>query len=262
MAHRAVDVPPRDDPYHLAVVGDGETLVAEQTHLARGLADRRRGGDGPHRPPRHDAGHRGSRRCHLAQYGQQPVVDVADVGVADQGRRRPAVAAPAKAPRYLAHIDVVIGAASNEVHPVLDGDDQEDGVGVEQVAQAVGQGRNLVDGGGCGGRGDDDAVRAEGVGLGGASQLIQQILLGVAEGVIQVGARLVQVCAVVEQPGDGAGVAGSRIAVGQGAGVLVQAEQQQRGFNGGDVAARLGHLLDEERRARAGLLAFEGHAGG
>ena len=102
-------------------------------------------------------------------------------------------------------------------------------IGRQCLAQAVGDGRDLVVEAGRGdGRRQGDRPLLDAHPLQVAQQQIIELLLSVGQGDVEKATSDVELRPVLQQPGRGAHVANRRRVIGQPAGVLIDAQQQQR----------------------------------
>ena len=175
-----------------------------------------------------------------------------------EGRCRCAgVPAAAEGARDRSGVDGVVGGAADQMERPRHLHEQEQALRIERVAQAVGDGADLVeisiefrgrDGHGV-------ALNAARFGVGDES--FEQCLLASLSGGSSQAAHVVQRRALLDQPRRRLQIARGRLAVSQRAGVLVDAERQQRRFERGQGDSLRLQLLDQQGRRRAEPLAAE-----
>ena len=167
------------------------------------------------------------------------------------GRRVPAAA---EARGDGAGIDRADAAAPDHVDPRAHAHHDKNGAEVLHLAQLAGEDRKIADVAGTRGRGHPDLDAPDRVPPQGAQQVVEeQHLLGreVAGDLVR---HDVEIRPLFEQPRRGLQIAGRRRGEGQRAGVLVDAQRQQRRLLGGEGVAAPAQELDHQRGVRADLL--------
>jgi len=212
MAHGAIDRAAGEQPDQLAAFQHGNALVPGALHLPGCLDDRFAGADGLH-------AHRHQRRyldrcLHDArQQVQDLAVDVFQRPVADQRGCRAAMPPAAEVRRDLRYVHVIGRAARDELHVAVELHQHEDRARLEQLAQLVGQRRDLVDRLLSVGSRQHDRMPVDGERLGIFEQLlVQRALLG-HQPVLEKLAHDVQIGAAFQQPRGAANIARGRRAI-------------------------------------------------
>jgi len=177
------------------------------------------------------------------------------VHVSDQGRRRPAVPAAAKMGGDVTHVDGVGRGAGHQLQVLPQVHQEEQTSRLVQVADLVGQGRDLLDIPGCLGRGDHHCVP-------GKAERLDAIQQSVVEGQLLVSQRMVeeiaddcQVSPLLHQPGGATQVADRGRGVEQRAGILIDAQSQQGGLHRREGQASGDNPLQQQGHGRPHLLA-------
>ncbi len=244
---RPIDGAAGEQPDDLAVLDHRIAFVTEAAHPIGGLPD---GDGGVHQLGRirHQIGHGLGRPHDFGQHGQQGRAHRLDGLVADQRRRGAVVAAAAEVLGDAGDVDRIRGGTGHELNMAVEPDQDEQTGRVEQVAQLVGQDRDLVLQPGRLGAGDDDRDPVDRNRLGRLQQAVVDLALAGGQGMVQAVGRQSQGSPLLQQPGDGPDIARRRPAVGQRAGVFVDAGQQQRGFDRIELGGALLQVLDQQRR--------------
>ncbi len=127
----------------------------------------------------------------------------------------------------------------------------EQPVGVEQVAQLVGQGGYLLDLRRSGGLREEYPAALDSQDFRAFQQAVVQFALGRGKRMIEERCGEGQVGALLEQPGGGAHVARGGAGVGKRAGVFVDPQEKERGFLGRQRLREGLQGFDQQRGARA-----------
>jgi len=171
------------------------------------------------------------------------------------------VPAAAEAPGDGRYIQGIGRATCDKLDVAIELHQHEDRRWLVQLAQLVGQRGDLVHRRARDGGRQQDGVPLDHVRLGAFQQALVQLALLRRQAVSQELAHHVQIGPAVEQPGGAARVAGGRRAIEQRAGILVDAEQQQRRLERHNADLLGVNLLDKQRGRRPHRIAGEGVVG-
>ncbi len=211
----------------LTLIDDRVALVAVLLHQRGNLGNARRS-----RHSQHAVGHDGSDtqggQHSLRQYIPHLGHDSRQPPAHDHRRRRPAVPPAAQRARHQPGIDLVHGAAGYQLHPIAQLYQYEQPIGCQRLAQAVGdRGDLIVEAGRGNGRGHSDRPLLDAQPLHLAQQQVIELLLRLGKGDVEKAPGDAQLRARLQQAGRGAHVANGSSVIGQPAGILINAQQQQ-----------------------------------
>ena len=249
------------DAHHPVPVQDGKALVSIALHQRAGLVDRGRRIERVHAIG-HDLAH-GHRRLHTAlEQLQQALPRLFQVHLPDQGRRSPAVSPPAHIGGDAPDVDGIAGRAGDQLDLVVKLDQEKEPGRLPQVAQLVGQDRHLFDVTGKTGRGNDHRLPGIAMALVRLDQALVQLALVGGQRVMQKIVGDVQPGALFQQPGDAAHVTRRGGVIRERTGVLIDAQQVERGLDRRQVGPLPDDLFEQQGRRRAQRLAAVGPSGG
>ena len=251
VVERAIDLAARQHAHQPAAPDDRKPLVPVTVHHLRRLGH---GGvrlDRVH-AERHERADRERRPDRLLEQLDQFGFALAQIQVADQRGGRLFVPAAAKGLGDLGHVDRAVLRARHHLDVVVHLDQDKERGRIVQIANLVRQGGDLF---GIRVRaygGDRDRVPFD---VDHLDPLEEFLVQGVLRGGQRMAEEIVddlQVGAGVEQRRRGPQIARRRGAIRQSAGVLIDAEQQERGLDRGERQLFIAQRLDEKSGRRAG----------
>ena len=155
------------------------------------------------------------------------------------------------------HVHVLAGTAGHELDAAAQVHQQEDRLWLEEVADLVRQGGNLLDIILGHGRCDDHRLAGELIRLAVCDELLVERLLSSSQQMVDEVVDHLQARSLLQKPCRGAHVAGGGTDVAQRASIFVDAQEQQCRLDGGEGDFGLDHLLHEQGGGGSQLLSPE-----
>jgi len=250
VGHRLVDRPARQQPHQHPILDNRVAFVPAAAHLLRDLPHRHAGRHRAHHARRHQIGDRHRRLDQLLKQSLQPAPDGLQIAFLDQGGCCPAVPAAAKLLGDPPHIDLLYRAARHKLYPRPHLHQHEQGRRLQQLAQLVSDGRDLVDVGLHFHGGDRYRMAANILDDGILEQEVIELALLLIERVLQEAAHDIQVGPGRHQPGRRRYIAGGGGAVQQRSCVFIDPQGQQGRLDRCQRDACFPDLLDKQRCCR------------
>ena len=153
--------------------------------------------------------------------------------------------AAVEASGYLCHVNRLAGGAGHQLDVLFQFHQHEEGGWLEQIAQLVGQGGDLLDITLSDGGSDDHRLAVEFVDLAIVQKLIVELALFFRERVVEEFVDHFQAGSLFQEPGRAAHVPGGGAGIGKRACVLVDAEEEQCRFDGREGQVGFADLLNQ-----------------